>query len=299
MFQAIRRAQPARLYVSADGPRSGRDGEAERCAEVRRIASEVDWPCTLHTRFLDHNLGCKNGVSSGISWFFQQESEGIVLEDDVLPVDGFFAWCKELLQRYRDDPRVGLIAGCNHVADHYTPPHSYMFTRHSHVWGWASWRRAWQHYDVQMRSWPQWRHSGGLLRATGGDACVADYWRGVFDRMHGRRADTWDYQWLYTLWSQDLLSVLPAHNLVHNLGIGADATHAVDSVAPYIANNPPREPAMPLRHPPAVQRDAAADRAIWHHVTGLTPLRCAKRTPARWLRALRDRFQGPPPADHG
>ena len=152
VFEAIRSARPPRLYVAADGPRTSRSGEADRCRLVREIASRVDWTCELHTLFREANLGCKLGVSGAIDWFFQSETEGIILEDDVVPLASFFGLCDELLETYRDDPKVFAVSGCNLVSSVYRPNHSYFFSRYCHVWGWATWRRAWEHYDVPMNA---------------------------------------------------------------------------------------------------------------------------------------------------
>ncbi len=150
VFDAIRSARPPKLYITADGPRPDRPAEAKLCSEVRAIASAVDWPCEVKTLFRESNLGCKAGVSSGITWFFSHEDEGIILEDDVLPVPTFFNFCDEMLERYRDDARVSMISGCNLISNHFSPKQSYFFSRYNLIWGWATWRRAWQHYDVAM-----------------------------------------------------------------------------------------------------------------------------------------------------
>ncbi len=167
VFETIRAARPPRLYVAADGPRPGRAGEAERCAEVRELTTQIDWPCELKTLFRNENLGCKIGVSSAIDWFFQNEPEGIILEDDVVPLPSFFLYCDVLLDRYRNDIRVGVISGSNLVSNHLMLEESYFFSRYNHIWGWASWRRAWDHYDVTMASWPEWRNNRGLQNIPG------------------------------------------------------------------------------------------------------------------------------------
>src|SRR5271165_4717676 len=162
VFETIRAARPPKLYVSADGPRAGRAGEPQRCDEARRIATSVDWPCEVKTLFRDANLGCKMGVSTGISWFFDQEPEGIILEDDIVPLPSFFDYCDELLARYRDDERVAMISGCNPIANDFRVDESYFFARFCGIWGWASWRRAWRHYDVNISAWPAWRAESRL-----------------------------------------------------------------------------------------------------------------------------------------
>jgi hypothetical protein len=246
-FAAIRAARPARLYVSADGPRPDRAGEAERCAEVRRIATDVDWPCEVHTLFRDRNLGCKMGVSTGIDWFFSKEEAGIILEDDILPDPSFFPYCEELLEKYRDDSRVAMISGCNLIGDRHGSDASYVFSRYLHVWGWASWRRAWAHYDVTMQAWPSPAASKRLQQVLNGRRGVIAYWANIFDRMARREIDTWDYQWVFAAWMNDMVAIFPAATLVENIGFGADATHTVGSAPTTLSA--PQPMAFPLRHP--------------------------------------------------
>jgi hypothetical protein len=262
VFEAIRAARPPRLYVAADGPRADRPGEAERCDGVRRIATAVDWPCEVKTLFLDQNLGCKMGVSSGITWFFENEAEGIILEDDVLPVASFFDYCDELLERYRHDERVAMISGCNLISRRFEPKESYFFSRYNHIWGWASWRRAWEHYDVTMKRWPAWRDEGGLARIANGSWLFEAYWRVFFDDTYYGKVDTWDYQWTFTCWCLGALSVLPAENQTRNLGFGADATHTTEEAPEYVVESEPRLLVFPLIHPVSVERQVEADKLI-------------------------------------
>jgi len=168
VFERIRAMRPATLYVSADGPRAGRDGEYDACRKVREIVKNVDWDCDTKYLFHDSNLGCKKGVSTGITWFFENEAEGIVLEDDCLPDPSFFQFCSELLTRYRDDGRIGLIAGTNYLGESECED-DYFFSRHCPIWGWASWRRAWSRYDLAMRDWPEFKRRGFLQVSFAGD----------------------------------------------------------------------------------------------------------------------------------
>lgn len=277
VFEAIRAAAPKRLYVAADGPRPDRPGEASRCAEVRGVASRADWPCELHTLFRDHNLGCKLAVSQAITWFFEHEEEGVILEDDVLPVPSFFPFCEALLERYRDDARVAMIGGCNHLTQRHRGPASYFFSAHINIWGWATWRRAWSAYDVRMQAWPGWDAAGGLLQWLNGNRCMADYWRWQFDRSHRARVDTWDYQWIFACWRAHGLTVLPSHTLTLNLGFGPDATHTVKEAPDFVRLAAPRDVALPLLHPELVEADPVTEQLIQRHVLGLTRLRCLRR----------------------
>jgi hypothetical protein len=224
VFAAVRDAQPARLLLVADGPRASRAGEAERCRQVREIVQAVDWPCEVMTNFADRNLGCRVRVSSGLDWVFQSVEEAIILEDDCLPHPSFFRFCDEMLDRYRDDPRVGIIAGINHQPADRKYGGSYYFSRYAHVWGWASWRRTWQLYDVSMSLWPMAREFR-LLESMFLNPAAVQHWRRQLDLLYDGHIDTWDYQLTFMGWVQHLLHAVPCRNLVTNLGFDADATH--------------------------------------------------------------------------
>lgn len=256
VFAEIAKARPPKLLVVADGPRINRPGEAERCIQTRAIIERVNWECEVLTNFSDINLGCKNRVSSGIDWVFEQVPEAIILEDDCLPDPTFFRFCEELLERYRDDERIGMISGDNFQFGRQRTDASYYFSRYTHIWGWASWRRAWHHYDRDASVWPLLRDGGWLntlVRKTG----ERKHWAKVFQDVHEGRIDTWDYQWGLTLWAQGMLSIMPNANLISNIGFGVEATH---TVAASIYADMKTEPInFPLSHPNIVLPHADAD----------------------------------------
>src|SRR5918999_5944350 len=213
VFAEIARARPSRLIVVADGPRTDVPGEAELCARARAVIKAVDWECEVVTEFSDRNLGCRTRVSSGLDFVFDIAEEAIILEDDCLPHPGFFSFCESLLERYRDNEKVMVISGDNfHGGRRYTP-FSYFFSRFVHIWGWASWRRAWKHYDLEMKQWPKLRDTNWLNRMFERDRDAA-YWREIFDKVAAHEINTWDYQWLFSCWSKDGLSITPEINLV-------------------------------------------------------------------------------------
>jgi hypothetical protein len=224
VFEAIRQAKPPRLYVAADGPRANREGEAERASQVREIATAVDWPCEVKTLFRDENLGCKKAVSSGIDWFFDNEEQGIILEDDCLPHPDFFTFCETLLNRYASDERVWVVTGDNFQDGQQRGDGSYYFSRYNHVWGWASWRRAWTKRDMEIKFWPKWKNSPEW-KAWLPDRAERKYWTKTFDQMYRQEIDTWDYPWTASVWFHGGLTATPNVNLVSNIGFGPDATH--------------------------------------------------------------------------
>jgi hypothetical protein len=257
VFAAIRAARPPRLYVAADGARPNRPGEAQRCEETRQVATAVDWPCEVKTLFRDKNLGCKQAVSQALDWFFECEPEGIVLEDDCVPDPSFFQYCDELLEHYRDDKRVALISGDNFQFGRVYGESSYYFSRYCHIWGWASWRRAWRRYDRDIKAWPAFRDGGGLERVFGARPREARYWRRILEEVHQGKIDTWDYQWNFAVWAQSMLTILPQKNLVKNIGFGVDATHTTGRSK--FADMRAEMLDFPLRHPATFETCSAAD----------------------------------------
>ncbi len=272
VLDAIRRARPAQLMVVADGPRPDRPDEAGKCAEARRIVETgIDWPCELRKDYAKTNLGCARRVSSGITWVFSQVEEAIILEDDCVPDASFFPYCAELLERFRTDPRIGVIAGSNFQRRDVTGGMSYYFSRYPHCWGWATWKRAWRTYDHAMAAWPEAKRRGWPGRFFK-NRYEAAHWEGIFDSTHAGLIDSWAYRWTFACWQNEMLSVLPAVNLVTNVGFGPDATHTKEPC--IMGRSDGRGLQFPLRHPIQVERHARADRYTYvHHFN-----------PPRWLR---------------
>ena len=257
VFDEIAKAQPPKLLVIGDGARQDRPGEAERVAATRAIIQSVNWPCEVLCNFSECNLGCKVRVSSGLDWVFEQVPEAIILEDDCLPDPSFFRFCEELLEKYRDDQRVGMISGDNFQFGRCYNEDSYYFSKYIHIWGWATWRDRWTGtYDVNIPNWPNVRDTGGLNKAIGSKKEVA-LWTRIFDAVHLGKIDTWDYQWAYANWVNERCGVLPAVNLISNIGFGADATHTVH--ASDLASLPTRSMNFPLLHPSDLVKNDKAD----------------------------------------
>lgn len=265
VFEAIRQAMPQRLYVAADGARQGRGGEADRVAKVREIATAVDWPCEIRTLFRDQNLGCKHAVSGAITWFFEQEEQGIILEDDCLPHPDFFPFCETLLNRYSDDDRVSVITGDNFLAGRWRGEGSYFFSRYNHVWGWATWRRAWNQADMDIKFWPDWKQSSAWSEFWT-DPLARRYWSAIFNRMYRAEIDTWDYPWTASVWFYGGLTATPNVNLVSNIGFGSDSTHTASADSPLagMATYALGE----IIHPDIIAQDRYADRFVFDHVYG-------------------------------
>ncbi len=223
VFEAIRAYQPCRLYVAADGPRPEKPGEWSLCAEVRSVVNQVDWKCEVLTLWRDENLGCGRAVSQAITWFFEHEEEGIILEDDCLPDPSFFSFCEEMLDRYRDQPTVGSISGDNFLPPALHMEQPYGFSKFVQIWGWATWRRFWQAYDFQLTAeWSEWVE---IINRANPVQNQARYWMQILKALKGGLIDTWDFQVMYSSWRHGYVHIFPNRNLVTNLGYGGDATH--------------------------------------------------------------------------
>lgn len=287
VFEQIRKIKPRRLFVAADGPRTDKTGEAEKCRETRDVIGCVDWDCEVKTLFRDRNLGCKRAVSSAISWFYEQVEAGIVLEDDCLPSSSFFSFCAELLRRYADDERVMMISGDNFQDGIQRGDASYYFSQIPHIWGWATWRRAWNRYDVAMSAFPEFLKAGGINRiSTAID--VQNFWLTNFVSTYEGRINTWDYQWVFAMFLHGGLSICPQVNMISNIGFGGDSTHTAD--AGHRFANMARHDIGNVVHPDSIKADLEADAYDYRMVCDVG---ChSKRSGfSRWRKVLRKRWK--------
>jgi hypothetical protein len=256
VFNVIRQAKPKQLFIAADGSRPDREGEIEKCQKARQIATSVDWDCEVKTLFRDKNLGCKVAASSAIDWFFENIEEGIILEDDCLPSQSFFWFCRELLKYYRNDTRIMMISGDNFEFDRKRGEGSYYFSKYPQLWGWATWRRAWKHYDVNMKNFEEFKKEAQIKNVFNIKQ-QQKYWTKVFQLVHEGKIDTWDYPWVYSCFINNGLCIMPNVNLVSNIGFGLDSTHTKDKSSTF-SEMEARE-ITDIIHPNFVLADQEAD----------------------------------------
>jgi len=257
VFDAIRRQKPKYLFVAADGARKNKPDEVEKCQRVRNIIKQVDWDCELKTLFREENLGCKMAVSSAIAWFFDNVEQGIILEDDCLPDPSFFPYCEELLDKYKDDSRIGHISGNNFLPDIIDDGLSYDFCSCPHIWGWATWRRVWKNYDVHFPFWEEQKNKRPSLFVSRREKIYFSTF--ISDVLNNRNGiNTWDTQYWFSLRIQSQLSVYPSVNLVTNIGLSnPDATHTSKKNGKQAV--PEANISFPLKHPLYVLRNKKLD----------------------------------------
>ena len=268
VFEQIREAKPTRLYLISDGPRESKPQEEVKVQEVRNYIEEhIDWPCKVYKNYALKNMGCKNRMATGITWLLEKEEMAIILEDDVKPTQDFFLYAKEMLERYRDDERVMLVSGFKLIGD-YPVDDSYTFSNHAMIWGWATWRRAWNHYDIDIKEWEENKKSKCLRK-------YYNFWGYIkashdFDSVHSHAKDTWDFQWAYTVLKCGGLAVIPKVNLIENLGFGrADATHTTGNTNQDFTTYPL---SFPLKGPSEVGANIGYDMAYLKNGWGTTAM---------------------------
>jgi hypothetical protein len=258
VFGEIKKIRPQKLFIAADGPRLDRIDENEKCEKVRNyVITNIDWDCEVKTLIRDKNLGCKLAVSSAIDWFFSQVTEGIILEDDCLPGQSFFPYCRELLEHYRNNEKIFMISGNNFLLKPHAGRESYYFSRLTHVWGWACWRRTWTTYDISLKDYSEFIDNK-IIEKIWSSQNVREYWLQCFNMVHENKLDTWDYQWTYNIWKHDGVCITPRVNLVSNIAFGSEETHGSTKKSKTL-DRPIEVMEFPLIHPVSLSVDHTAD----------------------------------------
>lgn len=261
VFEAIRQAKPSELFVIADGPRKDPLEEAEKCAATRAIIDRIDWECKVSKNYSEINLGCKKRVATGLDWVFSIVEEAIILEDDCLPHYTFFRFCEELLEKYRHDRRIMTICGTNVIEEWKSNHQSYHYSYYGKGWGWASWRRAWKHFDLSMSLWSHPEMKNRIRYVLNNRE---EYQKRVqkFDSAYLGKTTSWDAQWLFARLSQSGLSIVPSVNLIENIGFGEEATHTKGAFAKKL-QLPFDSMSFPLIEPCGLAVDRDFDRCVY------------------------------------
>ena len=252
VFEQVRLARPSKLFLYQDGPREGRDEDMVKITECRRIVEEgIDWDCEVHRNYQEFNVGCDPSMYNAITWMFSQVDKGMILEDDIVPSQSFFPFCKELLDRYENDNRVFTIAGMNHL-DVYGPENAdYFFSRRSAIWGWATWKRCIDLFDVEY----------SFLKDPYTLKIMAPQIEALEEKIRTCQwhQSTGTRYFETIIWNtkstQNMLDIVPTKNLTSNIGVGAGGTHGAGSmdVIPsglkQVYYKKTYEYDFPLRHP--------------------------------------------------
>lgn len=274
VFERVKKARPARLFLACDGPRDNVPTERERVEECKKIVSEIDWDCQVYTHYSDVNLGCGKGPEGAISWAFEHTDELVILEDDCVPDDSFFPYMQEMLTRYRNDTRVGIISGFNHFYEWNCGENSYCFTKYGATLGWGTWKRVWDNFDFYVKG-IQDDYYRNLLKndipdTKAGKQRIGSWLHAAAETPH-KKVNYWDVQFGFVKYSQSYLCIVPKYNLIYNIGVGLGSTHTesnkeVKWKPGQILFMPTKALEFPLVHPRYVICDRNYDKTCFHKI---------------------------------
>jgi len=256
VFEAIREYRPKQLFIAADGARN--EKELKLCNETRDIVKNIDWDCKVETLFREENLGCRNAVSSAIDWFFENVENGIILEDDCLPNQSFFRFCEDMLDKYKSNEQIMHITGTNKQLDKTIGDGDYYFSKMVHVWGWATWKRAWLKNNKVINHIDK-----NCIKDTFHDKKNIKYWIKILKLVKQNYINSWAYIWVYYIWLNNGLAIIPNKNLIENIGYDEDATHTKKIDKKMLINQEKQKNKKinfnEIKHPKLIERAYKAD----------------------------------------
>lgn len=261
-FEIIRKRRPSKLYIAADGPRKYKVGEDTLCDLTRKVVENIDWPCVVSRKYREENVGTKINMSEAITWLFENEEEGIILEDDCLPDQTFFIFCEELLCTYRNIDKVKMISGNNFQFGKTYGNESYYFSLLPSIWGWATWRRAWKDYDITMKTYPEFKKSKRIQKMLH-DTRMQRFMNRLFEKVYTNQMNTWAARWIFTIYDKGGVAVLPRVNLVSNVGFGETATHTKSDT---VLDSIKAESIEKIVHPEIISVNEEADRTSFYSI---------------------------------
>lgn len=254
VFNKIKEQQPPTLLVIGDGPRKTKSDDEKKIIETRKIIEQVDWSCKVYTNFSDTNLGCRKRISSGLDWAFNIVDRAIILEDDCLANNSFFRFSQEMLEKYETEEKIMMISGNNN--SFMKPLESYYFSNYFHIWGWATWARAWKKNDINLSDWPELKKTD-FIKKTFNKKSEQYYWSHYFDLLYSNQVDSWAVPWTYSCYKENGISIAPKYNLISNIGFGKNATHT--KTESIFSKTESKELEFPLIHPKRIEINSLFD----------------------------------------
>lgn len=228
VFEKVKKARPSKLFLACDGPRDGNERDAESIEKCKKIVEDIDWECEVYKNYSTENQGCGRGPSNAITWAFTHVDRLLILEDDCVADDSLFPFMEEMLEKYKDDTRIGAISGFNHLKNVDCGKDSYCFTKTGATLGWGTWKRVWDKYDFNVKKITD-EHNKRLLLSQFDDKKVARQrvgsWVQASRETLVKKVNYWDVQFGFLKYSQSLFTIVPKNNLIYNIGIGAGSTH--------------------------------------------------------------------------
>ena len=254
VFEAIRAARPTKLFLATSAPNPDRPVDKELCNATREVVANIDWPCEVYRDYREERIDADHGVPTAVSWMFEHVDRGIILEDDCVPNISFFNFCEELLEKYKGDRRVMSISGSNFQDGNFRGNASYYFSNYAMTWGWATWKRAWDLYDPNLKKFPDFVQHNSIAKIVQNKKEQA-YWVTFFNKLYTKKFAFWDTTWIFAVMSNGGLSISSNYNLIQNIGFGSSATHTKEDTGLSLQ----LQDVHHIIHPDHVEADQAAD----------------------------------------
>lgn len=259
-FQHIEKIRPTKLYVSLDGPKEGDSEDIVKCKQVEEIVKQIKWPCEVRYLKQEENLGCRAGVNTALNWFFTNEEMGVIIEDDILVSVNCFNFICTMLKTYENDSNIMLVTGCNNL-NTYKSKHSFHFSRIGSVWGWGSWRKAWETHDPEMKNWPDIKKSKILFKKLPPEQ--ARHRERTGDLVYSGQISSWSYPFTITRIINDGYSIVPSKNLIVNIGFNENATHTKTSNSVFEKLSTHKIEIANIQHPNLIKPDKRFDKLLF------------------------------------
>lgn len=274
VFEAVRKARPKKLFLAQDGPRPSNAIDVRNIVACRDVVKNIDWDCDVYTNYSDINLGCGKRMSSAITWAFEHVDRLMILEDDCVPNQSFFPFCEELLERYKDDERISMISGMNHLEKYQNYNNdSYIFCSSGAIWGWATWKRQWQNYDFEMNFVDRLDVFNKIKKSNYPKCYKKDLIKQGKNRVEtlkkGKKLSSWTFQYNMIRFLNNQVTIVPSVNMISNVGLTGDSTHASSTMKMipkglqkvfYMERH---DIPFPLKHPEVIYRDDEFDKKVW------------------------------------
>ena len=252
-------AKPAKLYIIADAARENEKEELELTIKCKELIDKIQWKCEVKKNYALQNMGCGLRISSGLDWVFSNEDSAIILEDDCVPAQSFFTFCDQMLHKYKNSTSIYHISGTRWNEEKKTDE-DYLFSRYAHVWGWATWKRAWQQYDYSLSKWPEAKKLENYKLVFQSENEYI-FWNSKFQKMFlAENKSTWDYQWQFTIAINQGLCVTPAKNLINNIGIDGTHLNIKTGTSSFYFNRKVDEQFTVTKHPEILTYDNVYDK---------------------------------------
>lgn len=284
-FEYIKKIKPSKLFLILDGPRKSNKQDKINCPKVKKIIQNINWKCKVYKNFSKENLGLKNRFFTGLDWVFNIANEAIILEDDCLPHDDFFYFCEAMLKKYKNSNKVKFITGNNFQDQKKTDKISedYYFSKYSHIWGWATWKKTWHDVKREDNYWKNkiFNSDFDMMKST---AKEKKYWKNMYKSVLNNKLNSWAIYLLFSIWKNKGLTVTPKINLIKNLGLSSGTNTINLDIKLDISN---KNLNKPLKHPKIIKVNFKKDLYVFNTVYNKNFFYRLKFLSAKYINALK------------